>query len=189
MTERPMLALFVLPNTPGERIASMTDKEFEDYCFYRLYSIDFNSARNSVRLVRRYRRKDIRYCVLSEVTVTYARPFSANRGRLWRSHRLPETIVPGKFQTLHAELMKLRNEAFAHTDLGFRRPRLARWATKSRPIYPMSFANPDFAALDHRVDDVEQLVMAVESVVNAWAKAFEERFEVGDWSPRAGSSR
>jgi hypothetical protein len=156
----------------------MTWKDIEEYRFYRLYSIDLESAKQTLSMIARYRRKDIRYAILRDFIVVYGRPFSGNRGRVWHSHRLREAIVPAEHRALHGELLALRNRAFAHTDHDYFDPRIAQWPSKSgRKAYPMSFKVPPYADLERRFKAMTILVAAVEAAVNAWVEAFHVRLD------------
>jgi hypothetical protein len=136
--------------------------EKEQYCFYRLYSLDLDDAKHILRLLKRYRRKDVRHYLLMDLVVTYCRPFSGSRGDKISRHVLCLRIVPKDLRPLHNELLNLRNQLFAHTDLTYRRPRVVNWSTASHKWFPMSFRASD-GKLDGRVSEIQQLVTAVEA--------------------------
>lgn len=108
-------------------------KEDIQYRFYRLYSVDLDSARYSLRMLRRYRRSDIRFCILRDLIVSYARPFSGNKGPTGGEHSLSVKYVPTKHRPLHSELIDLRRQVFAHTDFTYHDPRLSKWDTAQGP--------------------------------------------------------
>ena len=154
----------------------MTPAAFETYCFLRLYSIDLDTAAKAIPVLRRYKRADVQVALLRDIAVTYARPFSVNRGNEIPKHQLPLTHVPKSARALHKELIDLRNSQFAHTDLKFHDPKVARFGTKQKPWYPMSFKSFDHHRLLHRLAEIEALVKAVEQSVNAEVQRYEERF-------------
>jgi len=100
----------------------MTDTDIEKYYFYRLYSIDLDSTKHSLCVLKRYRREDVRHCLLRDIVVSYARPFSGNKGQDIPKHKLTKKVVPRNLCQLHDDLIKLRNQLFAHTDYTYRRP-------------------------------------------------------------------
>ena len=151
----------------------MTPQQFEQYCFYRLYSIDLDTVRHSLRMLKRYRRQDVRHSILRDVVVGYARPFSGNKGKLFNKHQLSTKTVPSELRSLHSEMLDVRMRILAHTDYEFRNPRLARWPTSIGPIFPMSFRVYDIGKLDTRLPEIERLVKAVESSVNAKVRTIE----------------
>ncbi len=134
----------------------------EQYYFHRLYSIDLDSARHALRVLRRYRRKDVRYCLLGHVVVTYIRPFSSNKGIRISNHALNEKVVPTGMRSLHRELKNSRDKQFAHTDYEYSRPKAVDWSSPQGKWFPMSFRGYDYAQLDTRVPEIERLVEAVE---------------------------
>lgn len=157
---------------------TLTHLQTEEYRFYRLYSIDLDGARQSARLLRRYKRSDVRFSILRDVIVTYSRPFSVNRGKFMKTHSLKQKIVPAAMRPLHRELVGLRNKAFAHTDHSFRDPQLMEIPRRSGPLrFGMGFANPPYESLSRRAGEIEALVTAVEAAVNAWVDAFHARIE------------
>lgn len=156
----------------------VTRQDAENYRFLRLYSIDLEMARQACDLLARQNSTELQYSVLRDLVVTYARPFSKNRGRVFRGHRLQAHVVPKALQSLHAELLALRNQAFAHTDHDFRNPRIARWPrTAGGATYSMSFRNPAYDKLVTRVHEIRDLILLVESKVNAMVRDFERTFD------------
>jgi len=119
----------------------------------------------------------VQYALLRDLVVTYARPFSTNRGRTHKRHKLREEIVPAEMNPLHSELMTLRDQSFAHTDHDFRKPQIARWPRKGGgATYGMGFANPPYQSLLARLAEIRQLTVVVEAAINARARAFELEF-------------
>ena len=153
----------------------MTDTDIEKYYFYRLYSIDLDSTKHSLCVLKRYRRKDVRHCLLRDIVVSYARPFSGNKGQDIPKHKLTKKVVPRNLRQLHDDLIKLRNQLFAHTDYTYRRPKVANWSTASQKWFPMSFRSYDYAKLDSRVSEIESLVKVVEENLQAEIDKIEEK--------------
>lgn len=153
----------------------MTDTDIEKYYFYRLYSIDLDSTKYSLRVLKRYRRKDVRHCLLRDIVVSYACPFSDNKGQDIPKHKLTKKVVPRNLRQLHDDLIKLRNQLFAHTDYTYRRPKVANWSTASQKWFPMAFRGYDYAKLDSRVSEIESLVKVVEENLQAEIDKIEEK--------------
>lgn len=154
----------------------MQPQQFEQYCFYRLYSIDLNTVRHSLRMLKRYRRQDVRTIILRDIMIGYARPFSSNKGRLIKGHCLKANCVPNHLRSLHEDIIEARNQMLAHTDYDFRNPQVARWPSAKGSIYPMSFRSDHIERFDKRVVQIEALVRAVESNVNAIIMKIEMKF-------------
>ena len=107
-------------------------QQMEQYYFYRLYSIDLDNTKHILRILKRYRRKDVRYCLLRDIVVSYCRPFSGNKGKKISTHTLNKKVVPKELCILHDELVEIRNQLFAHTDYTYRQPKVANWSTDSQ---------------------------------------------------------
>ena len=117
----------------------------------------------ALALLRRYRRDDVRFCILREAVVSYARPFSGNRGPTAKNALAATKFVPAIHRALHDELMALRMQILAHTDFTFHQPQLMKWPTDGRPVFPMSLRRPPYESLLARLAAIESLVEAVES--------------------------
>ena len=145
----------------------------EQYYFYRLYSIDFDSTRHSLGVLKRYRRNDVRFCLLRDIVVNYCRPFSGNRGDTTPHHKLSIKLVPHNYLDLHKELLRLRSQQFAHTDKTYRKPKISGFGTGTNRLFPMQFKSYDYSSLCSRVGDIEKLVIAVEKTLHQKISAIE----------------
>lgn len=148
---------------------TMTPEEFETYCFLRLYSSDLNDCRHVIRMIRRYRKNDVRYALLRDLAVTYYRPFSGNSKKVKGKHSLSQSYVPAEYKELHRRLSDLRNFQFAHSPLKFHDSKVAKLGN----LIATSRKSVDFAYLDRSLLDIERLVVSVEANVNAAAKKLE----------------
>src|SRR5690348_8308954 len=134
-------------------MVEIPDRIPEEYGFHRLYSIDFEMAKQACDLLSKQTSDELRYTILRDVVVSYSRPFSGNRGKLVRKHRLSDATVPNGMSALHAELIALRDQAFAHTDHEFIKPQHARWPRADGSAqYPMSFRVPPYQSMVARID-------------------------------------
>ena len=139
---------------------------FERYCFLRLYAIDLDTALHTIKVLRRYKRPDVQYPLLRDIAVTYARPFSGNKGELISKDLLSSgKHVPKSMRELHKELVRVRKEQFAHTDLKFYRPKVAKFHGATKPWFPMSFRGYDYGTLLNQLRQIESLIRLVESSV------------------------
>lgn len=159
-------------------MVDISDRVLEEYGFHRLYSIDFDMARQACDLLSNQTSDELRYTILRDVVVSYSRPFSGNRGKLIRQHRLLPTVVPKSMAPLHAELIALRNQVFAHTDHDVSKPKHARWLRADGSAqYPMSFGIPPYQALVARIGDIRALTVAMEDIVNATIAEYQRGFD------------
>lgn len=154
----------------------MEQNIIEKYEFYRLYSIDLDTAKHSLQVLKRYRLKDVRFCLLRDIVVSYARPFTKNKGEKIPKHTLTPKVVPKHLRPLHDELIDARNQLFAHTDYTYRRPKTVNWSTSERKWFPMSFRGYEYDKLDRRVAEIETLIRAVTGNLCREIEQIEENF-------------
>jgi hypothetical protein len=159
-------------------MVDIPDRILEEYGFHRLYSLDFEMARQACELLSGQTSDELRFTILRDVIVSYSRPFSGNRGKLVRHHRLPDDMVPQGMAALHAELIALRDQAFAHTDHEFIKPQHARWPRADGSAqYPMSFRVPPYQTMVARIDEIRALTVAMEELVNATIGDYQRSFD------------
>ncbi len=140
----------------------MNSQTIEQYKFYRLYDIDLDAALHTIKILKRYKRTDVRNALLRDITVAYTKPFSVNKGHKISKHNLSLKFVPAKLRALHKELMDLRKQLFAHTDLTFRNPKVANWSSGEYKWFPMSFKGFNYKSLNKRIDNIETLIRSVQ---------------------------
>jgi len=153
----------------------MQPNGLENYYFLRMCSIDLDTALNTIKVLRRYKRLDVKYALLRDLTVTYARPFSTNIGRLGKHNLSVKKHVPKHFKPLHNELVRLRMEQFAHTDMTFYNPRVIKFGPQ---LFAMTFKAGGYEALLGKLPEIEELVWLVEGSVNAQISEYEARPDI-----------
>jgi hypothetical protein len=134
-----------------------------------LSSLDLDTALGSLAALSRVSDNDVRVSLLRDIVVTYARPFSGNRGPSNRSHRLSDllpAVVPKQNQALHAKLIRFRDQLFAHTDLEAYKPVPVKWEQHGQATFPMTFWALDYETLNGYVAELTELVESVESAVH-----------------------
>jgi len=145
----------------------------ENYCFYRLYVIDLDSVKHTLRTLKRYKRNDVRYSLLRDIIVGYIRPFSGNRGRLIRKHSLSMKDVPPEVRVLHQKMLDSRMQLLAHTDYTVHNPGFYNFGSVVQPLYWLVFKAVAYDYFDRKVKDIEKMVNAVESALQEKIKKME----------------
>lgn len=152
------------------------EANFEKYKFLRLHSVDMDTALGALKMLKRYRRDDIKVALLRDITVIYSRPFSANRGKFGK-HLLSENkYVPAEYRDLHERLLDLRNKQFAHTDAIFHDPIFMKWKVDKGVAFPMSLKTFDYLGLLRDIKKIETLIKSVEFNINLAAREYEKDF-------------
>jgi hypothetical protein len=149
--------------------------EDEHYRFLRLYALDLEMVKESLEVLRRYRRRDIRNCILRDIIVAYARPFSGNQGENFSSHQLKIKYVPAGSRLLHKFLIDHRNKLLAHSDYTFHRPKVMKRRHSHGVSFPMSFAALDYQFLESNLREIEHLVSDVAGRLVVTISKFQER--------------
>ncbi|WAT31182.1 hypothetical protein [Pseudomonas sp. GXZC] len=142
----------------------------ESYFFHYMYSLDLEAALDSIKLIKRYKRLDVKYALLRDITVAYIRPFSTNRGRKGKHELGVKDVVPKHLRALHDVLYNLRSQQFAHTDLTFYDPKSVIYGEGPTGLVFNGFSYDGLLA---RLSEIEDLVKAVESVVVARIRTYE----------------
>ena len=155
----------------------MNEKDFEKYCFLRLHSVDMDTARHTLKMLKRYRKNDIKVVMLRDIAVTYARPFVSNKGIHIPKHTLSEKQhVPKTLKHVHKRLLELRNSQLAHTDISFHKPKVMRWKGDKYDTYPISLKSFDYLGLLRQINEIENLINAVEASLCDEIKSCESQF-------------
>ncbi len=96
---------------------NVTTKTQELYAFFHLSLIDME--RVAASLDKRCQTADtyLQEVLLRDAVVSYARPYSRNRGEINTSLRLGECFILESLKDCHSEIIECRNKLFAHNDL------------------------------------------------------------------------
>lgn len=152
------------------------EMKIEKYKFLRLYDIDFEMALRTIAILKRYRKKDVKYALLRDIVTTYARPFTESKGFKINTDRHGVKFQNDDMKNLHDELMDIRMQIFAHTDLTYRHPKVANWSSDSQKWFPMSFRAFDYNNLISRVEEIKKLIKYVRQQLKEKLAKCEESF-------------
>lgn len=150
----------------------------EKYKFLRLYDMDFEMALHTIKILKRYKKKDVRYPLLRDVIVTYSRPFTESRGFNITKDFFGVKFKPSEIEMkrLHDELKVLRNELFAHTDLTHRNPKVVNWSTATYKWFPMSFKGFDYEVLERQLTNIKKLIEHAQLQLRHQISEYEKSF-------------
>jgi len=154
------------------------DKIEERYTFYRLSDIDFDTASHTLRLLKRYRKLQIRFVIIRDAIISYARPFSGSRGRSGSFYKFPLELLPERHVALHEELMTFRNKAIAHSDIDFVNPTVANWSSDKGKWFPMSLRNfhNETKALATKWKTILEMVTKIRVNLRTECEAIEDKY-------------
>ena len=150
----------------------------EKYYFFRLYLMNFETVLESIRILHRYKRRDIRNCVIRDIVVSYARGFSGNKGTDIKNHMLTEKFIPKNLLSLHKELIDDRKKLFAHTDYTYYNPKAVNWSTIGQKWFPMSYRAFDYSQIDKQIPQIENLVKSIIKNLQMEIDLMEDKFQI-----------
>lgn len=154
----------------------MHTPEEEFYVFLRFADGDISQAQMALDHLPSVEGDYLRLCLLKEAAISYCRPFKKSRGAFSKSLKLDKGYVPEHLIGLHAELIDLRDQVFAHTDIDVRSPVLHCWTREPRPIFPIQFKGHKYPQLLAREQELRSLFSAVLAVVKEKQSELEARF-------------
>lgn len=154
------------------------ENRVEKYAFLRLYDHDLEMAIQTIKVLRRYRRKDVRFPLLRDIVVTYCRPFTESRGDGIRKDFLGvRKFENPEMESLHNKLVNLRSELFAHTDLTFKKPQIANWSKGDKKWFPMAFKGFSYEELDSELPNIINLIKYVQEDLKKQINKYEKSFK------------
>ncbi|QSH42410.1 hypothetical protein P0136_02910 [Lentisphaerota bacterium ZTH] len=149
---------------------------------YNLYRMSFEQAIATLRVMKRYKKKDVRNLLFRSFVIAYAAPFSTNKRLKFvaGNHHCSDKFIPKSLKDLHNEIIKLRNELFAHVDLEARNPKLILCEINGERFFPMQFAAIfDYERLDTLYPNLLDLSNKVLSNIDSKMIKIENLFKEG----------
>ena len=92
-------------------------------------------------MLKTYEQLNLRFLIVRDAIISYARPFSDNNGILLKKWKLPEKFIPKKYKDLHKELINMRDRVIAHSDMDFIDPSVVNRSSSKGKWFPMSLKN------------------------------------------------
>lgn len=134
----------------------------EAYVFRQLSLIDMKRAQRSLEYVADTTDEHLREALFRDAVVSYAKPFSDNRGiHVKKGLRLKEKGIPAELKATHAEIIRIRNELFAHMDLPRQAPRMDEYKVGGKRATSFTVAGYGKVYTEHLIQPLKQLTKAV----------------------------
>lgn len=154
----------------------MDTREEEFYVFLRFADGDISQAQMALDHLSAVEGDFLRLCLLKDAAISYCRPFKKSRGAFNKSLKLDKNYVPFCFIGLHNDLVDLRDQVFAHTDIDVRSPVLHCWTGEPRPIFPIQFKGHNYPQLLTREQELRSLFSAVLELIRRKQLELEAQF-------------
>lgn len=151
------------------------DEEF--YVFLRFSDGDVSQAIQALDHIAKTDIEFIRLSLLKDAAISYCRPFKISRGTIKKKLKLNTSLIPPTLLKLHEELIALRDQVFAHSDLDIRAAELYCWTRSPKLTFPIRFKGHDYPQFLARIDELRFLFNEVLRVIRDKQLAIETEFE------------
>lgn len=140
----------------------MNSKHEDELALAHLALIDMERAQRSIELSRAAGDPYLRAALFRDAVICYAKPFSSNcfsDGR--KGLRISDSLVPAELEDAHAEILGLRNQLIAHTDMTVQKPEIEKYDDEVGPNYTLSVSGYETIHKDHLAEPLLRLGKAV----------------------------
>ena len=101
----------------------MNDEAKQRYALHHLALLDMERVVSSMDLLASFDDKHVREALFRDAVVSYAKPFSNNRGLAGSGGlRVDDSYISVSLRSVHKEVLALRNQLFAHMDIDRQAP-------------------------------------------------------------------
>lgn len=134
----------------------------ERYVLRHLALIDMERVQRSLEYLRSTTDEHLRDALFRDAVVSYAKPFSDNKGvHTKKGMRLSEKVIPKELKAAHKEVIEIRNQLFAHMDLDRQMPRLDIHNINGEKHVSFTVAGYGKVYAEHLIGPLTQLAQAV----------------------------
>jgi len=146
----------------------MKDETQERYVFFRFAIQDFYECAETLELLENSDSNEVKMALFKAAVVAYARPFSGNKA-VHKKHnwRLDENWITD--QETHNLTTEYRSKLFAHSDIPYRSPNLAKIGNH----FPISMRGTYFEQYMELVEPLARLSKQMISVLIDKTKEYE----------------
>jgi hypothetical protein len=155
----------------------MHTAEEEYYVFLRFADGNISHALMALDHIQKTDIEFVRLSLLKDAAISYCRPFKQSCGSFNKNLKpLDNSFVPSTLIKIHKELLDLRDQVFAHTDLDVRSAVLHCWTSDPSPIFPIQFKGYDYPQLLSRTEEIRSLFNNVLTNIRDRESAMEAQF-------------
>lgn len=140
----------------------MSTKHDDQLALAHLALIDMERAERSVDYLLRSEDKYLKAALFRDAVISYAKPFLSNKFRDGtKGLRISTNHVPSELKNFHDEILALRDELVAHTDMTRQRPVIEKYEDKIGHNFSMTIKGYETIHEDHLVEPLLKLAKAV----------------------------
>ncbi|MGE3809563.1 MAG: hypothetical protein AB7K24_33280 [Gemmataceae bacterium] len=140
----------------------MSSKHEDQLALAHLALIDMERAQKSIELSQSANDPYLQAALFRDAVISYAKPFLSNRySDNSKGLRISDNHVPQEFRGAHDEILALRDQLIAHTDMTVQKPKIDKYTGDNGPTYSMSVTGYETIHKDHLVEPLLKLGSAV----------------------------
>ena len=142
----------------------MSTKHDDQMALAHLALIDMERVQRSIRYLHATEEKDLKAALFRDAVVSYVKPFSSSRySDQTKGLRISSNHVPKELKAAHDEILALRDELIAHTDMTVQNPKIEHYQDEIGVNFTMSVSGYETIHKEHLIEPLVNLAMAVHS--------------------------
>ena len=142
----------------------MSAKHDDQLALAHLSLIDMERVQKSIEFLRGTDDKYLKAALFRDAVISYAKPFSNNRySNQTKGLRISDSHIPKELMSAHKEILALRDELVAHTDMTIQKPKIDKYQDDIGHNYSLSVSGYETIHKDHLIEPLLKLAKAVHS--------------------------
>jgi len=140
----------------------MCSKHDDQLVLAHLSLIDMERVQKDIEYLQGASEKDLRAALFRDAVVSYAKPFSNNRYRDGsKGLCISSNHVPKDLKRTHDEVLALRDQLIAHTDMTIQTPRVDKYRDEEGDNFSLSISGYETIHKEHLIEPLLKLAQAV----------------------------
>lgn len=141
---------------------AMCSKHDDQLVLAHLALIDMERVQKDIEYLRSANEKDLRAALFRDAVVSYAKPFSNNRyhdgtkGLCISSNHVPQDL-----KSTHHEVLALRDQLVAHTDMTLQKPQVDKRRDDAGPNFSLGISGYETIHKEHLIEPLLKLAQAI----------------------------
>ena len=142
----------------------MSAKHDDQLSLAHLSLIDMERVQKSIEFLCGTDDKYLKAALFRDAIISYAKPFSNNRySNKTTGLRIADSHIPKGLMSAHKELLALRDELVAHTDMTIQKPKIDKYQDDMGHNFSLSASGYETIHKDHLIEPLLTLARAVHS--------------------------
>ena len=144
------------------KLQIMSAKHDDQLALAHLALIDMERVQKSIGYLRDTDDEYLKSVLFRDAVISYARPFTSNRfSDQSKGLRISDNHVPKELADTHKEVLALRDELIAHTDMTLQKPKIEKYQDELGHNFSMMVSGYATIHKDHTIGPLLKLAKAV----------------------------